>query len=311
MVEHGVEIAGQDEPVFVLAQEKDHRRFLDRLEGAAMSEEGSLIRDYIRLCGASNGLGKPFKCGYPLCPTCGTSQKNQLARKNSDLVRVMFKLYGDDHVSALTVNTEPCEPSGVVIAVKSFRRALGNSFTRHLPGSYLIGEFELEPKLQVVDGVSGKVAFRPLLSNSLKANHNEDQTCAGYDSTTGAVWIMAHFHGVIAHPGVTREEVREVLKRVFGSDDAVCITPIRDRVGWNGKPLDGVIRWLRYSYDKSSGLKGGLRQNDQPEVREAQRIVFDAYARMSGGTRRRQRIRIQALRTRRKRQILPRFLSLD
>lgn len=253
------------------SQKDDHKRLLDRLSGIQLSEAGELVRDYIRLCGASKGACRPFRCGYPLCPTCGTSQKNQIARKTSDLVRQWIKLYGSDHVSALSLNDDPCDPELVPERVTSFRRSVTNSFSRNLTDSYFVGEFELEPK------VSKKVSSHGV-------------------STTVPPKLMVHLHGVIAHPQTPRDEVRSTLQRLFPAERAVGLTAISDRTGYNGQPQDGVIRWLQYTHDKGSAVKGGDREGVEPAVQGA---VFDAYAQLSGATRRRKRLRINPPRVKR------------
>lgn len=104
--------------------------------------------------------------------------------------------------------------------------------------------------------------------------------------------VMVHVHAVMTHPEMPRGQVRDVLKRSFPAHKAVKITPIKDVVR-DGRLLNGANRWGEYVHDKSSGVKGRARWLEGIYI-ENQAMVFDAFALLSGGTRRRPSLTIKA-----------------
>jgi hypothetical protein len=86
------------------------------------------------------------------------------------------------------------------------------------------------------------------------------------------------------HPGLTRQKLRKVLRLVFSQQKAVRIDAIRDRVTAGGRWFNGTDRAAKYLCDKSSAVKG--EQRTAADLQK-QMVAFDAYCRMTRGTRRR------------------------
>jgi hypothetical protein len=89
---------------------------------------------------------------------------------------------------------------------------------------------------------------------------------------------------MVVHPGLTRDKLAKILRLVFGQHKAVRIDAIRDRVTAGGRWFNGADRAANYLCDKSSAVKGERRA--AMDVQK-QMVAFDAYCRMTRGTRRR------------------------
>lgn len=154
---------------------------------------------------------------------------------------------------------------------------------------------EYEPELvqfmdqEEVDFFDSPTVDSPVCSSWLEEGVRQD-VGTRIITTTGR--LMVHLHGFLIHPNHTREEVAAILEKTFTGDRAVWIKPIRDTKGRNGQMQDGVLTWSNYLGDKSSAVKGALRRECDPRE---QAFIFDAYAQISKGTRRRPRIRIGKL----------------
>jgi len=101
--------------------------------------------------------------------------------------------------------------------------------------------------------------------------------------------LKLHFHGALIHPHHSREQVNSLLEKAFGTKKEVWVGNIINKKLRNGRIEDGVFRWLKYSFDKASAVKGKLRTTCDPRE---QAVLFDAYAKLAKGTRRRSRMQI-------------------
>ena len=101
---------------------------------------------------------------------------------------------------------------------------------------------------------------------------------------TETVWIRPHLHAMAVHPGLTRQKLAKILRLAFSRPKAVRIDAIRDRVTAGGRWFNGTDRAAKYLCDKSSAVKG--EQRTAIDLQK-QTVAFDAYCRMTRGTRRR------------------------
>lgn len=102
---------------------------------------------------------------------------------------------------------------------------------------------------------------------------------------------MVHLHGFLVHPKHTWEEVQAALTRTFAGTRAVDVREITDSYRY-GRTDDGIETYANYFTDKSGVVKGNLRRSSDPRE---QTLIFDAYALMSKGTRRRPGMKIGKL----------------
>jgi hypothetical protein len=86
------------------------------------------------------------------------------------------------------------------------------------------------------------------------------------------------------HPRLSRDKLAKTLRLVFSHQKAVRIEAIRDRVTAGGRWFNGTDRAAKYLCDKSSAVKGERRTAIDLQN---QMVAFDAYCRMTRGTRRR------------------------
>ena len=184
--------------------------------------------------------------------------------------------YGFDAVSFITVNYASSRLNEVAIKVNQFRTSLRNLIRRRCPQVSLIGEFEV---IQESEPMSYRVGIKGAEKIS-KVGEEPDTTHPGIEMT----WIRLHLHAMAVHPGLTRDKLAKILRLVFGQHKAVRIDAIRDRVTAGGRWFNGTDRAAKYLCDKSSAVKG--EQRTAIDVR-AQMVAFDAYCRVTRGTRRR------------------------
>jgi hypothetical protein len=140
---------------------------------------------------------------------------------------------------------------------------------------------------QVLDrtGENGAV---PVLDDSL-----------GRIPTTSAA-VKVHCHAIMVHPRMTQRYVTAILQRDenFPGDRNVQLKPITDQQLY-GEEQGGFQRLAGYIFDKSSACKGACRMGrdhsdpmrpvDYPATHQA--IAFEAYVAVSGGSRRRTKLK--------------------
>ncbi|MFN4275870.1 MAG: hypothetical protein ACK4FJ_06185 [Ferrovibrio sp.] len=142
-----------------------------------------------------NGFDRRYKtrCNHPLCPAC----TGRLARQEAERVWKLFNAAAGapilfDDLTWLTVNIGylPIGSSFKAMAAQA-KKAIRNMRNRKFPGT--VWAMELEIQLQ--DDGQGKL----------------------------------HAHGLVWHPGVTRESIEEALRALFTEARAVCAKELRSR----------------------------------------------------------------------------------
>ena len=335
-----------------------HAILRERLQDLPMSFYGDMVRADVIRCGLDR-VKKPgkdklavFRCGHPVCPTCGERQKRTLAEELIPVVKGWIKQFGRDHVSYVSVDGEVCSTGDVAQALSRFRRAFENTHHRNLPGTEVRGEFELAPtdhdKLPMPKGkkrsksrsrsrlkpdrveeqVSLLTEVGPRLVPARVLHRDQDgdyildqgstiRVIETYGVEKVKVWdrsvstkggspctlnplspgdrVKVHCHVVICHPEMSRPLVRSILEGTFESKGGVSVLEIEDRYDRWGRRMDGVEFVCAYIFDKSSGVKGGKRQDesaDNPGGMDAirQAAVFDAYCIAGKGSRKRHAI---------------------
>lgn len=142
-----------------------------------------------------NGFDRRYKtrCNHPLCPAC----TGRLARQEAERVWKLFNAAAGapilfDDLTWLTVNIGylPIGSSFKAMTARA-KKAIRNMRNRKFPGT--VWAMELEIQLQG-DG-QGKL----------------------------------HAHGLVWHPGVTRESIEEALRALFTEARAVCAKELRSR----------------------------------------------------------------------------------
>jgi hypothetical protein len=268
------------------AQSDEHRQFVIRMSQCArvLSDSGRRVLERIARCGEghvrSTAEGRykveRIRCEYPMCPTCGIKARDRVASKLRWIVEETTAAYGFDSVSFITVNAAPCRLNEVANKVNQFRTSLRNIMRRRCPQVSLIGEFEV---IQEIEAMSCQVGIKGIEKIS-KVGEGLETTHPGI----GMTWIRPHLHAMAVHPGLTRQKLRKVLRLVFSQQKAVRIEAIRDRVTAGGRWFNGTDRAAKYLCDKSSAVKG--EQRTAIDLQK-QMVAFDAYCRMTRGTRRR------------------------
>jgi hypothetical protein len=141
------------------------------------------------------GFDRRYKtrCNYPLCPAC----TGRLARKEAERVWKLFNAVADtpilfDDLTWLTVNIGylPIGSSFKAMAAQA-KKSIRNMRDRKFPSTFWAMELEIE--LQA-DG-QGKL----------------------------------HAHGLVWHPGVTRESIEKALRALFTDARAVCAKELRSK----------------------------------------------------------------------------------
>jgi len=269
-----------------LAQSDEHGKFVIRMSQCAwvLSDAGRRVLERIARCGEghvrSTAEGRykveRTRCGYPVCPTCGIKARDRVASKLRRIVDETKASYGFDAVSFITVNSAPCRLNEVAIKVDQFRTSLRNTIRRRCPQVSLIGEFEV---IQESEPMSYRVGTKGIEKIS-KVGEGSKTTDPGIEMTR----VRLHLHAMAVHPGVTRQKLRKILRLVFDRKKAVRIDVIRDREAAGGRWVNGVDRAAKYLCDKSGAVKG--EQRAAIDVQK-QMVAFDAYCRMTRGTRRR------------------------
>jgi len=346
-----------------LKQNDSQERLVGRLNGRVHTPEGRKILEWIDICTQMQPNGRRLRCNQPMCPTCGVLAKERLGRQKADKIRVLQAEYGQDHVSAITINAEPCSLRQVENSYKELRKAISKSVRSSQLG-HLTGEFEVikkdmitaesyfdelerfidereeefDPKrvIRVVSRLWNPTCTLPISERlqGLRSKHfaqieNKVVRWCGnkidpdllryfdaemedffnpqpktqswlYEALTQKVGtrlittegrLMVHLHGFLIHPKHTREQVANTFEQGFTGVRAVKVEPIEDKHR-HGRVVDGAETYANYFTDKSGAVKGNLRINCDPRE---QALIFDAYAAMSKGTRRRPGIRIGKL----------------
>jgi hypothetical protein len=345
-----------------LKRSDDHQRLLRRLEGRVQTTEGKRILEWLAVCTQMLPNGRRLSCNQPMCPTCGVKAKERLGAGRADKIRHLQRIYGRNHVSAITINAEPCSLTKVMNTYSEFRKTITQCMRKNRLG-HLDGEFEVILKdmmspdryfgeldrlmderedefdpatlIRVISrfwnpsytatGSSRLENLRATYINQIRSQavtkcgslpdnllslfdpEMEDffdpqlKTTTWLDDaltqkvgtriiTTGGR-LMIHLHGFLVHPEHSRDEVRRIFAARFGAAPVVHVVPIEDKHRY-GRVLDGAETYANYFCDKSGAVKGNLRINGDPRERA---LIFDAYATMSKGTRRRPSIRIGKL----------------
>lgn len=346
-----------------LKQSDDHRRLLRRLEGRVQTSEGKTILTWLDVCTQMQPNGRRLTCNQPMCRTCGLKAKEKLGAERADKIRGLQKVYGRDHVSAITINAEPCSLGKVMHAYSEFRKAITQCVRKNRLG-HLDGEFEVILKeMMSADRYFGELdrlmneredEFDPAtVIRVISRFWNPTRTAIGSNrlqklratyidqmkskalATCGnnlpskllslfdpemedffnpqpktTTWLddalaqkvgtrlittegrlMIHLHGFLVHPEHSRDDVKRIFEERFAVAPAIHVVPIEDKHRY-GRVLDGAETYANYFTDKSGAVKGNLRINCDPRE---QALIFDAYATMSKGTRRRPSIRIGKL----------------
>lgn len=142
-----------------------------------------------------NGFDRRYKthCNYPLCPAC----TGRLARQEAERVWKLFNAVADtpimfDDLTWLTVNIGylPIGSSFKAMATQA-KKAIRNMRNRKFPGTF----WAMELEFQLQDDGQGKL----------------------------------HAHGLVWHPGVTREAIEEALRALFTEARAICAKELRSR----------------------------------------------------------------------------------
>jgi hypothetical protein len=323
---------------------REQADMLDRLDPFkdSLSPEGRRVFDLLRRCGTGHvqsGWVEGYRierswCRHPMCMRCGAEQADRISRENSSLIRAAQEQFGPDSISFVSVEADVCEVDDLTRVISRLRKRFRNTITRKLDPKcslYFQGEMDVSVKFNLFDvGERTTVPPRPhqretdsLIAScgrSRKAKNasprltrveHESTPPVLYNSCAGGLWdrvmVLPHVHGVLIHPEVTRERVRQVLREPFTDTldlkfhaagvaasrrrAPVRVEPITDRNGRFGEPIDGAGRVGRYIADRAGAVKGMARAGDPRE----QAMAFDAFARAMGGTRRRMTFRIGRL----------------
>ncbi len=292
-----------------VAQSKDHRTFVTRMEswGWAMSEPAQQVLARIKACGRGrvrstrNGRYRVERerCGYPTCPTCGLKSRDRAVRDLYHQINDAKFQYGNESVSFVTINANVCSLSEVGDRVSQLRVALRNAIARKCANVTMMGEVELIHEVQITvapiqvvqeinEGLDTDLATGPLeQGESGKGGEGLMTTHPGLSH----LLVKPHLHLIAVHPGLKRRSLSKALGSIFKGSAAVRVESIRDRIGAGGRWVNGPQRVAKYLSDKSAGVKGAARIG----AVLAQAVAFDGYARLSGGTRRRPRVRVGRL----------------
>ena len=238
-----------------------------------------------------------------MCMRCGAEQADRISRENSSLIRAAQEQFGPDSISFVSVEADVCEVDDLTRAISRLRKQFRNTITRKLDPKcslYFQGEMDVSVKF----GERSSVPPRPhqretdsLIAScgrSRKAKNasprltrveHESTPPVLYNSCAGGLWdgvmVLPHVHGVLIHPEVTRERVRQVLREPFTDTldlNAAGVAASRRRAPVRVEPITGAV-------------KGTARAGDPRE----QAMAFDAFALAMGGTRRRMTFRIGRL----------------
>jgi hypothetical protein len=278
-----------------LAQSGQHRAFCERVRQfqSVLSAEAVQVLQLIEACGSgrvrstSKGLYRVERerCRYPVCPTCGIKSRNRELPRVIELFQNGKEAFGEETVSLMTVNLEPCLPSEVREVVSQARVDLSKLIGKAFLNVRIEGEFEFA----IWDGVArtgrrkargwrGKLGEGSMTTPTLQSGQK----------------VKAHFHAIVVHPGISRRRLSRVLGSVFKSstgDQPVRVERITDRIGAGGRWVNGPNRVVNYFLDKSAAVKGEQRSGDVL----AQIAAFEAYVRLGRSQRRRPRLRIGKL----------------
>jgi hypothetical protein len=275
-----------------LAQSGQHRAFCERVRQfqSELSPEAAQVLEQIEACGSgrvrstSKGLYRVERerCKYPVCPTCGVRGRNRELPRVVELFLNGKEAFGDEAVSLMTVNMEPCLPSEVREVVSEARKDLSKLIAKASLNVRIEGEFEFaiwdeaRPKgRRKARGWRGKLGEGSMTTPTLQQGQK----------------VKPHLHAIVVHPGISRGRLSRLLGSVFKSstgDQPVRVERITDRIGAGGRWVNGPNRVVSYFLDKSAAVKGEQRSGDIL----AQIAAFEAYVRLSGGQRRRPRLRI-------------------
>jgi|tagenome__1003787_1003787.scaffolds.fasta_scaffold20964175_6 hypothetical protein len=278
-----------------VAQSAQHRAFCDRVGQfqSQLSPKAIQVLEQIESCGIGRVRSTPKglyrvereRCRHPVCPTCGIRSRNRELPRVIGLFQNGKEAFGDDAVSFVTVNMEPCSPSHVRAVVSVARVALRNIFGKGSLNVRIEGEFEFafcdetaQKTRRRARGWSAKLGEGSKTTPPLPHNRS----------------VKPHLHAIVVHPGISRRRLSRLLGPVFKSstgDQAVRVEQIRDRVGAGGRWVNGPDRVVKYFLDKAAAVKGEQRSGDVL----SQIVAFEAYVRLSGGQRRRPRLRLGRL----------------
>jgi hypothetical protein len=278
-----------------LAQSAQHRAFCGRIRRfqSVLSPEALLVLEQIESCGSgrvrstSDGRYRVERerCRYPVCPTCGIRGRNRELPRVIDLFLNGKEEFGDEAVSFMTVNIKPCLPSQVIEVVSEARVDLTKLIAKASLNVRIEGEFEF-----VSVDKAGRKGRRRTRAWGRKLGEGSKTT----PTLPQGRKVKPHLHAIVVHPGISRRRLSRLLGSVFKSstgDQPVRVERITDRVGAGGRWVNGPIRVVSYLLDKSAAVKGEQRSDDVL----AQIAAFEAYVRLSGGQRRRPRLRIGKL----------------
>lgn len=141
------------------------------------------------------GFDRRYKtrCNYPLCPAC----TGRLARQEAERVWKLFNAVADtpilfNDLTWLTINIGylPIGSSFKAMATQA-KKAIRNMRNRKFPGTF----WAMELEIQLQDDGQGKL----------------------------------HAHGLVWHPGVTRDSIEDALRALFTEARAICAKELRSR----------------------------------------------------------------------------------
>jgi|tagenome__1003787_1003787.scaffolds.fasta_scaffold20715936_2 hypothetical protein len=278
-----------------LAQSAQHRAFSERVRQfqSGLSPKAIQLLEQIESCGTgrvrstSDGRYRVERerCRYPVCPTCGIRGRDREVPRVIDLFLNGKEAFGDEAVSFLTVNMEPCLPSEVREVVSNARVTLTKLIAKASLNVRIEGEFEFV----FWDEVGRKGKRRPRAWD-----RKLGEGCMTTPPLTHGLKVKPHLHAIVVHCGLSRRSLSRLLHRVFKSrtgGQPVRVEQIADRVGAGGRWVSGPSRVVKYFLDKSAAVKGGQRSGDLL----AQGAAFEAYVWLCAGQRRRPRLRIGKL----------------
>lgn len=140
-------------------------------------------------------------CNSPLCPSCSGTSLKRISRK-------LLKKFQEAGIQESDIS---------FVTVNSARTRVGDDLT----------------PLVKADKKTLKYRLDSLRSSSLKAWFHFQ-----YKVQSDHVGL-AHWHGIIAHPGFTRDEIKAVLKKSFPDDRSVKLKPLY-RHQTLAKNLEGI-----------------------------------------------------------------------
>jgi hypothetical protein len=170
------------------------------------------------------------RCKHPLCPACTEwLSRVEAARIWQKLQSISDGSLQQEELSWLTVNIGHL-PIGAdfKLMAKSAVKAIRNKVNRRFPAT--VWAMELEIELQ--------------------------------GDETGKL----HVHGLIWHPGVTRQAIRDALQARFTEERAICIKPLRSR-----HLRREATRALMYKADVDLRLRGWGERTPEIESYESLR----------------------------------------